>query len=280
MLPIPSETTTGTPLGNMSVKDILLTHSVASSAGECAACLVRVPTEVVKQRAQAGMFGGSSLLALKDNLSLGRTTPPDNTENKGARKSDSPPAHKSATASQYGRKGSYLQVVRELYRGIGITVTREIPFTILQFTMWEAMKDVYAQRQRRRKAQRGDAVGIGETNSGQISVGPSALFGMISGGVAAGLTTPLDVLKTRVMLARREEEGGSGQHKSNRIRVKAIAQRIIQEEGMGAFFRGIGPRVTAISLGGAIFLGSYQWAWNTLEGGYRKRKGVEGDKPA
>jgi hypothetical protein len=38
--------------------------------GEISACAVRVPTEVIKQRAQAGLFGGSTLLALKDILSL------------------------------------------------------------------------------------------------------------------------------------------------------------------------------------------------------------------
>lgn len=242
---------------------------MASSAAECAACLVRVPTEVVKQRAQAGMFGGSSLMALKDILLLGIT------------KVDSLPAHKSATSAYNWRNGSYLQVIRELYRGTGITIAREIPFTIIQFTMWEAMKDMYAQRRRRRQADKGEAVGLGETNSGHISAGPSALFGMIAGGIAAGLTTPLDVLKTRVMLARREGlQGRSSQIENKKTRVKHIARQTLREEGIGAFFKGIGPRVTAISLGGAIFLGSYQWASNTLEGGYRQRGKVEGDKLA
>ncbi|KAJ4306818.1 S-adenosylmethionine transporter [Collariella sp. IMI 366227] len=37
---------------------------LAASAGEIAACAVRVPTEVVKQRAQAGQHGGSSARSL------------------------------------------------------------------------------------------------------------------------------------------------------------------------------------------------------------------------
>ncbi|UKZ71666.1 uncharacterized protein TrAtP1_012617 [Trichoderma atroviride] len=41
----------------------------ASSLGEIAACSVRVPTEVVKQRAQAGHHGGSSAKALGHILS-------------------------------------------------------------------------------------------------------------------------------------------------------------------------------------------------------------------
>ena len=38
-------------------------------------------------------------------------------------------------------------VFRELYRGWGITVMREVPFTVIQFPLWEAMK---AWRRRRR----------------------------------------------------------------------------------------------------------------------------------
>ena len=49
-------------------------------------------------------------------------------------------------ASQSAAKRGYGQVVRELYRGAGITIAREIPFTVLQFTMWESMKEAYAKR--------------------------------------------------------------------------------------------------------------------------------------
>jgi hypothetical protein len=66
------------------------------------------------------------------------------------------------------------------------------------------------------------------------------------------------------MLARRSPDGISD---GDRIRAKDVVRGIVQEEGFMAFWRGIGPRVTAISLGGAIFLGSYQWAWNALERG-------------
>ncbi|KAF4229824.1 hypothetical protein CNMCM6805_001144 [Aspergillus fumigatiaffinis] len=209
---------------------IVLTHSLASSMGEIAACAVRVPTEVVKQRAQAGLFGGSSLLALKDILALRHPDPTGNA------------------------KRGYGQVVRELYRGAGITIAREIPFTVLQFTMWESMKEAYAKR----------VLVPSSLESGPLSQVPastSAMFGSVAGSIAAGLTTPLDVIKTRVMLARRGEGGG-------RVRIRDVVQEI-SGEGFGAFWRGIGPRVAWIGIGGAVFLGSYQWAWNTLE---RKRE--------
>jgi len=62
----------------------------------------------------------------------------------------------------------------------------------------------------------------------------------------------LDVLKTRLMLG---EKGGWG-----------MVGRMWREEGAGVFVKGLGPRVLWIGAGGAVFLGSYQWAYNRLEG--------------
>ncbi|GLA36818.1 S-adenosylmethionine transporter [Aspergillus niger] len=217
LLPSPTSSSKET---TPSRSHIILTHSLASSMGEIAACAVRVPTEVVKQRAQAGLFGGSSLLAFKDILAL-RNAP----------------------------HGGYLQVLGELYRGAGITIAREIPFTVLQFTMWESLKEGYAKRV---------AAKNGDGSVGVVPASTSAMFGSVAGAISAGLTTPLDVVKTRVMLARRGGDEG-------RVRVRDVV-REISKEGFGAFWRGIGPRVAWIGIGGAVFLGSYQWAWNTLEG--------------
>lgn len=179
---------------------------VAASLGEVAACAVRVPTEVVKQRAQAGLHGGSSKASLK------------------------------AILSKYSTCGVGT-VWRELYRGWGITVFREVPFTVIQFPLWEAMK---AWRRKRR--------GDGQ----DVSAGESAVFGSIAGAVSAAATTPLDVLKTRVMLSK------------ERVSVGEVFRNMVKNEGVRPFFAGVAPRVTWISIGGAIFLGSYQWAINTM----------------
>ena len=179
-------------------------HMLAASVGEVAACAVRVPTEVVKQRAQA-VQAPSSLAALRQIL------------------------------EQRGRVG-LVGVWREMYRGWSITVMREVPFTVIQFPLWEGLKEW-----RRRK-----------TGRESITAVESGLFGSVAGAVAAGVTTPLDVLKTRLMLAREKERAG------------ILMLRILRENGPRAFFAGMGPRILWISAGGAIFLGSYQWAYNTM----------------
>lgn len=213
-------------------------HMLASSLGEIAACAIRVPTEVVKQRAQAGLFGGKSSAALLDILSL----------------------RKRAGAG-------YVTMVRELYRGGGVTIMREIPFTILQFTAWEQMKRSWSSRQTRLH---------GDRPPGLVTAGESAFFGSLAGAFAAGLTTPLDVLKTRIMLERRDTDRART-HRSGRGSVLRILRQIARDDGWRGFFRGFVPRVGWISTGGAIFLGTYQWASNRLGGASIGSDGGGGD---
>ncbi|KAF2720630.1 mitochondrial carrier [Polychaeton citri CBS 116435] len=188
-------------------------HMLAASFGEVAACAVRVPTEVVKQRAQAKQHP-SSAAALGHILSLRKT---------------------------HGL-GS---VWRELYRGWGVTVMREVPFTVIQFPLWEGLK-------KWRLSQKTQGLPALAAKPKDVSAAESAIFGSMSGAVAAALTTPLDVLKTRMMLAEKKESAAEA------------AAKIWRAGGWKVFFSGVGPRTMWISIGGAVFLGSYQWASNAL----------------
>jgi solute carrier family 25 S-adenosylmethionine transporter 26 len=183
-----------------------MVHMLAASLGEVAACAIRVPTEVVKQRAQASQHP-SSLSALTHILNQRHTR-------------------------------GLAHVWSELYRGWSITIIREVPFTVIQFPLWEALK-------RYRTSQ---------TGRNEVSGLEGGLLGSVAGAVAAGVTTPLDVLKTRMMLAREKQP------------MFTMLSTIMRESGPRAFFAGMGPRVGWISVGGAIFLGSYQWASNLLGG--------------
>lgn len=200
-------------------------HMIAASLGEIAACAVRVPTEVVKQRAQAGLFNGSSLATLQDILAFRQ------------------------------KSSGHSTMLRELYRGSGATVVREVPFALIQFSLWEYLKSSYSTLQTHRF----------HRQQGLITAGESAVFGSLAGAVAAGLTTPLDVLKTRIMLYRTEH--GSNRHEPG---VFNLCKTVTRVEGWKTWFSGMIPRVTWISIGGAVFLGTYQWAWNALDSDRRK----------
>ncbi len=110
---------------------------------------------------------------------------------------------------------------------------------------------------------------------------------MIAGGVSAAVTTPLDVVKTRVMLEALVRQNVS----YSRVCTKGIDQttaseaaaqrpppprqpspsvlsfpprlmKILRNEGPRALFGGWVPRTLAISFGGAVFLGIYDFAVN------------------
>ena len=79
--------------------------------------------------------------------------------------------------------------------------------------------------------------------------------GSLAGGVAAGVTTPLDVVKTRLMT----QVGTAGAGSAARYTGWAdCMRRVAAEEGLRGLFAGLAPRVAWISIGGAIFFGTFE----------------------
>ncbi|EOD15904.1 mitochondrial carrier, partial [Emiliania huxleyi CCMP1516] len=153
-----------------------LQHSCSASVGEVAACLVRVPTGVVTQRMQARY---SNFLEAVRGI-----------------------------AAQPGGLSTF-------YLGFWTTVAREIPFSFIQFPMYEGLK--------------------------KAPLLAGAVCGSLSGSVAAALTCPLDVVKTRMMLGSKPAAG-----------TLSSLRTIAAEEGAAALLKGIGPRVGWISIGGSL----------------------------
>ncbi|GLB38762.1 putative mitochondrial carrier (TC 2.A.29) family protein [Lyophyllum shimeji] len=182
-------------------------HMLSASIAEVAACLIRVPTEVIKTRTQTmtyGALGKSSLAAARQVL------------------------------ANDGWRG--------FYRGFRSTVMREIPFTSLQFPLYELLKAQLSRKLQRKPLYAHEA----------------AICGSIAGGTAAALTTPLDVLKTRVMLDLRDPT------KEKLPSLRSRLRSIYVNEGVRALFAGVVPRTLWISAGGAVFLGVYEWAVHGL----------------
>lgn len=189
-----------TPLASVS-------HMLLASMGEIAACLVRVPAEVIKQRTQAGIRGVGNVSSSWANLLY----------------------------LLQNRSGE--GVVRGLYRGWNTTILREIPFTIIQFPLYEYLKTLWSSHEEVEK----------------LSLLKGAICGSIAGGFAAAMTTPLDVIKTRIMLSH------------ERISALSLIRAIVREEGYRVFLHGVGPRTCWISAGGAIFLGCYELCLSHLQ---------------
>ncbi|CAI4050620.1 hypothetical protein N7582_004964 [Saccharomyces uvarum] len=189
------------------------THMLSSSIGEICACLVRVPAEVVKQRTQIHS-SNSSWQTLQSILR--------NDNKEGLRKN--------------------------LYRGWSTTIMREIPFTCIQFPLYEYLKKTWAKA----------------NDQAQAEPWKGAVCGSIAGGIAAATTTPLDFLKTRLMLNKRTTSLGK------------VIVKIYREEGAAVFFSGVGPRTMWISAGGAIFLGMYETVHSLLSNNFPTSEKMKG----
>mmetsp|Transcript_23251 Transcript_23251/g.32729 ORF Transcript_23251/g.32729 Transcript_23251/m.32729 type:complete len:205 (+) Transcript_23251:311-925(+) len=192
---------------------------MAASAGETVACLIRVPTEVLKQNMQLQAAQSSSKL--------------------NASSSSIPPTQNSLSSTLkvvLGQKNKS-SPFGGLYRGFGITLMREIPFALVQFPLFEKFKTHLAKYKR-----------IPREN---IPPHQAALCGSISGGIAAAITTPLDVIKTRLMLGK-DIKGIPYKNAMD------VLHKILHIEGTHVLWSGIQPRVMWISIGGFVFFGAFE----------------------
>lgn len=113
-----------------------------------------------------------------------------------------------------------------LYRGFTATIQREIPFSAIQFPIYEGLKKRFAGEDRTKMA----------------------LCGSFAGGITAFITTPLDVLKTRTMLNTKYH-----------IHELHPSFKTLWNEGrFRSLFSGAVPRVLWVSIGGFVFFGVYE----------------------
>lgn len=182
---------------SLGYSDTPMVHMAAASCGEVVACVVRVPVEILKQRRQASL-GGSAIQIFKQTIK---------TEGIGG-----------------------------MYRGYFTTVLREVPFSLIQFPLWEFLKKSWSS-----------------TTGESPTPWQSSLCGAVAGGVSAAATTPLDLAKTRIMLA----QAGSEEARGGMV---AVLRGVLAERGVKGLFAGVTPRVAWISIGGGVFFGVYEQA--------------------
>jgi len=115
------------------------------------------------------------------------------------------------------------------YRGWCSTLVRDVPFSFLYFPLYAELHYM-------------DAFGGGNSFQGNLCAG------MISGAVAGGLSTPTDVIKTRLQ----NLPPGSGKMSWMEC------AKLVGQEGTSAFFKGAGPRMICIGSLFAVAQGFYE----------------------
>ncbi|KAM4857577.1 mitochondrial S-adenosylmethionine carrier protein isoform X3 [Urocitellus parryii] len=130
----------------------------------------------------------------------------------------------------YTDSSSYLMPVKHM---LAASAGEVIPFSLVQFPLWEFLKALWSWRQEH-----------------VVDSWQSAVCGAFAGGFAAAVTTPLDVAKTRIMLAKAGSSVAGGN-------VLSALRGVWRSQGLAGLFAGVFPRMASISLGGFIFLGAY-----------------------
>lgn len=183
--------------GNVALPTPLV-HSLASGTAELASCLVLTPAEVIKQNAQMIRSSGGS----------------DPGGSGGWRNSTSIQAFRKLAGP--GDAGG---PARRLLTGYTALVARNLPFTALQFPIFEALRRrIWESRDRRASAtqtvkdgQDGVAGGERKVEQGAMARGlletglVNGTSAALSGAMAAVVTSPADTVKTRMMLFAGDE---------------------------------------------------------------------------
>ncbi|KAG5470404.1 hypothetical protein LSCM1_01648 [Leishmania martiniquensis] len=204
---------------------VMACQAAAAMLGESFACCIRVPVEMVKQQMQAGHH--ATITAALRNATNNAATVVGGAVDATA----APPSQRL-----------WVSDARHLFRGMPIMLLRELPFSVIQMSLYEFLKTKMCAPKDHPYA--------------SFSL---PLCGAISGGCAAFLTTPLDVLKTRIMLFRRAPGHA-------RVSIRCVLEDLAREPARPGdrfgytqrFFRGASTRVLWISLGGSIFFGTYE----------------------
>jgi solute carrier family 25 S-adenosylmethionine transporter 26 len=213
-----------------------LLHAAASSLAELVSCAILTPAEVIKQNAQMVSSSDSSTNATVQTLRRFQSNP------------------------------------LALWRGYASLAGRNLPFTAMQFPMFERLKQGIKEYRDERGLTRGTIV-----ESGVIT----AFSAGSAGAVAAVVTTPVDVLKTRIMLSAAGESSeaapksgtsngtaknglvdalGESVKKSQSARKGTwqITQDIVQEQGYKGLWRGGALRAVWTFVGAGLYLGAYE----------------------
>ncbi|ELR01745.1 hypothetical protein VC83_00974 [Pseudogymnoascus destructans] len=210
-----------------------IVHSVASSVAELASCLILTPAEVIKQNAQMVRRPAGS-------------------------------HHSSFKQSPTYQVLQHFKKPTQLLRGYTSLAARNLPFTAMQFPMYEHLKrTINSSRQKKGKA------------TGSISelAAVTAVSASAAGSVASFITTPLDVVKTRVMLSAMDKRSdnsstkpagsvspgkGSAPARASRGVNIDVARRVLSESGVKGLFRGASLRSAWSALASGLYLGVYE----------------------
>ncbi|KAG8905645.1 hypothetical protein FRB99_008486 [Tulasnella sp. 403] len=130
--------------------------------------------------------------------------------------------------------------VRSLWKGLGPTLWRDVPFSGVYWAGFEALKKQFRKR-------------------GYTGWEGTFVSGAVSGTAAAFLTSPFDVLKTRRQaLLNAISTAGTKEVVKTPTSTIPLVKEIIRTEGVRALYAGLTPRVAKIAPACGIMISCYE----------------------
>lgn len=130
--------------------------------------------------------------------------------------------------------------LRNFFIGSNAQLLRELPYNAFQMTFFEFFKEKYQ---------------IFSVHNAWIALQDyrlvSSILGLIACTLAALLTQPADVIKTKLMTNLPSKQIKESSKKESRF-LKEVIQ-VYKEEGIPGFFAGLLPRLAIVSIGGMIY---------------------------
>lgn len=164
-------------------------------------------------------------------------------------------------AAKRGKSGSMIDSIqknshpshgglRSLWRGLGPTLWRDVPFSGLYWLGYEQLRALLAKP------------GVQETQA--MGAFKSFVAGACSGMMAAVLTHPFDVAKTRAQVlilashSSKAAASGSAVARSSAPSTAALLREIMRTEGLQGLYAGVFPRLTKVAPSCAIMISAYE----------------------
>lgn len=174
------------------------------------------------------------------------------------------------------------QGYRSLWRGLGLTLWRDVPFSAFYWWGYEYSRDVLSDVRARGRG-RDSATGRSRRQSrSQLNhkdtLVDSFIAGAASGMVSAFVTTPFDVGKTRQQVVRHSGEVASRRPPGVELlpeerSMPRFLWHIFKEQGVTGLFRGWAPRCLKVAPACAIMISTYEIGKKMATGMNEKRGG-------
>lgn len=223
---------------------IPIIHGIASSSAEAVSCLILTPAEVLKQNAQ---------MISSENAS-----------------SKSPAQREQKAMAQVLSR--FKGKPWKLWSGYSALLGRNLPTTGIQFPLFEFVRSQMVEWRRRRR----ETKGVKRTGQREVLIERAGLTGLsagMAGIVSSFVTTPIDVVKTRMMLSATDGSSGAVSASGRKKGTVEFGKEIFRTDGVRGLFKGGGIRAgwTAVAL--SLYLGIYEGGRLFLENQRMEREG-------